>query len=148
MKNRFYQESHTKTCQEIEELRRICCEETNRVRQLRIDELSLQQEWDPTTVSQLLSQILDSHNKANSLSEERDFHDPETASSSGASNVPCQPLTIPSTRSMHCRDLDCRQIHGIPMLLNETCFKACLLQKYHPPCFSKNRETWHLLLAD
>ena len=92
-----------KTCQEIQELRRICCEETNRVRQLRIDELSIQQERGPTTVCQLLSQIRGLQNKANSLSEERDFHDPETPSSSGASHVPTEPLAIPSTRSTHCR---------------------------------------------
>ena len=37
------------------------CEETNRVRQLWIDELSVQQERGPTTVSELLSQILLEH---------------------------------------------------------------------------------------
>ena len=39
MRNRIDQESHTRTCQEIEEFRRICCEETDRARQARIDEL-------------------------------------------------------------------------------------------------------------
>ena len=43
MRNRLFNESRTKDCQEIEELRRICCEETNRARQLRIDELSMHQ---------------------------------------------------------------------------------------------------------
>ena len=38
MKNRLVQESGAKDCQEIEELRRICCEETDRARQLRIGE--------------------------------------------------------------------------------------------------------------
>ena len=42
--------------QEIEELRRICCEETDRARQLRRDELSMQQERHRTTVSQLFTQ--------------------------------------------------------------------------------------------
>ena len=36
--------SRTGNCLEIDELRRICCEESDRVRQLRIDDLSLQQE--------------------------------------------------------------------------------------------------------
>ena len=52
------------------ELRKICCEETKRVTQLRIDELYMQQERGPTTVSQLLSQIQDLQNEVNSLSEE------------------------------------------------------------------------------
>ena len=38
-------------CQELEELRSICCEETDRARQLRFDELFLQQERNPSTVS-------------------------------------------------------------------------------------------------
>ena len=59
MRNRLFNESRARNFQEIEELRRICCEETNRVRQLRIDELFLQQERNPTTVSQLLTQIQD-----------------------------------------------------------------------------------------
>ena len=37
-------ENHARDCQEIEELRRICCEETDRARQARIDELSVHQE--------------------------------------------------------------------------------------------------------
>ena len=40
----FFRERHTGTSQEIEKLRRSCCEETNRARQLRIDDLSMQQE--------------------------------------------------------------------------------------------------------
>ena len=59
LKNRIYQESHTTTSREIEKLRRMCCEETNRVRKLRIEEMSMQQERDPTTLSQLLSQNRD-----------------------------------------------------------------------------------------
>ena len=85
-------------CQEIEEIRRICWEGTDRARHLKFDELSVQQERDPNTVSQLLTVIQDLHNKLNSLSDARDFHDPETASISGASHVPSQPLTIPSPR--------------------------------------------------
>ena len=37
MKSRLY----TRSCREIEELRRICCEETERARQARIDELCM-----------------------------------------------------------------------------------------------------------
>ena len=48
-----------KDCQEIEELRRICCEETDRARQARTDELSMHLERNPSTVSPLLTQIHD-----------------------------------------------------------------------------------------
>ena len=97
MRNRLFNESRKRSCQEIEELRRICYEETDRARQARIDELSSHQERDPPTVSQLLTQIQDLQNKVSSLSDAREFHDLET-------HVPCQPSTIPSPRTMPCRD--------------------------------------------
>ena len=75
MRNRRFQESRARDCQEIEESRRICCEETDRARQLRNVELSVQQERNPTTVSQLLIQIQDLQNKANPLSDAREFYD-------------------------------------------------------------------------
>ena len=56
MRKKISQESHTRFCQEIEELRRRCREETDRARQARIDELSMHQERTPT-VRQLLTQI-------------------------------------------------------------------------------------------
>ena len=105
LRNRLFQESQAKDCQEIEELRRICCEEADRARHARIDELSMHQERNPTTVSQLLTQTQDLQNKVNSLSDAREFFcDPETASSSGATQVPSQHSTDPSPRTMPCRD--------------------------------------------
>ena len=83
-----FQEDRAKHCQESEELRRICCEEADRARKLRIDELSLQQEKKPISVSQLLTQIRDLENKVNSLNDEGKFCDLETASSSGMSRAP------------------------------------------------------------
>ena len=71
MRSRFFQGSRARNCQEIDELRRICCEETDRARQLRIDELSMQLERHPTTVSQLLTQSQDLQNSANSLAAAR-----------------------------------------------------------------------------
>ena len=41
-KSRLYQEDHALNCMEIEELQRICNEETERARQLRRDELFVQ----------------------------------------------------------------------------------------------------------
>ena len=99
MINRLFQESHARTCKEIKELRRICCEETDRAGQLRIHQLSMHQDRNPATVRQLLTQIQDSKNKVNSLSDAREFYNPETASSSGASHVPNHTLNISSQRN-------------------------------------------------
>ena len=66
LRNRHFQESHAKNCQQSEELRRICCEGTDRARQAGIDELSVHQKRDPTTLSQFLTQIQDLQNKVNS----------------------------------------------------------------------------------
>ena len=69
----------------------------------------------PSTVSELLTQIKDLQ-KANSLSDARKFYDPETASCSGASHVPSQPVNIPSPRVVISRDsglpLDTRNSMG------------------------------------
>ena len=46
----------------------------------------------------------ESQDKANSLSDAREFHDPETAGSSGASHVTSPPLTNPSYRIVPRRD--------------------------------------------
>ena len=73
MRNRIFQEGRARDCQEIEELRRTRCEESNRARQARNDELSMHQEGNLTTVSHLLTQILELQNKVNSLSDARYF---------------------------------------------------------------------------
>ena len=92
--------SQAKDCHEIEELRRDCCEEKDRARQARSDELSMQQGRNPTTVSQMMAQILELQNKANSLSDAREFYGPESGSSSGATHVPVPTSTILSPRTL------------------------------------------------
>ena len=62
MRKRLFRENQAKDCQDIEEVRTICCEETHRARQARIDELSVHQTRNPTTVSQLFAQIQDYQN--------------------------------------------------------------------------------------
>ena len=59
---------------------------------------------DKNTVKQLTVQILELQDKVNSLSGSRDFHDPETASSSGLSHDPSHLVIVPSPRGMLCRD--------------------------------------------
>ena len=103
LRNRLFQEDQARDCQEIEELRRICCEETDQARQARIEELSMQQQRHPTTVSQMMAQILDLPNKVNSLSDAREFDDPESGTNSGSTHVPDQTSTILSSRTLpHC----------------------------------------------
>ena len=52
------------------------------------------------TVSQMMAQIQDLQNKVNSLSDAREFHDPDSGSSSGATHVPDQTSTILSSRTL------------------------------------------------
>ena len=73
LRNRLFQENHARDSQEIQEVRRICCEETEQARQARSEELSVQQQRNPATVNQMMAQIRGSQNKVNSLSDARDF---------------------------------------------------------------------------
>ena len=61
LRKRLFQESQAKDCHEIEEWRELVAK--NRARQARIDELSLHQERNPTTVSQILARIQDLQNE-------------------------------------------------------------------------------------
>ena len=100
LRNGLFQEDHARDCQEIEELRRTCFEDARRARQARIDELSMYQERNPTTESHLLTQIQELQNNVSSLSDAREFYDPESGSSSGATHVPDRTSTILSSRTL------------------------------------------------
>ena len=52
LRNGLFQEDHARDCQEIEEFTIISCEETDRARQARIDELCVHQGRNPATVIQ------------------------------------------------------------------------------------------------
>ena len=109
MRNRAFQEDRVKFYQEIEELRRICCTEAERARQLRIDELCRQERESKSTVDQLVVQIQELQDRVISLNDAREFHEPETVSSSGLLLVPSQPVSIPSQRGLTSRD-SCLQL--------------------------------------
>ena len=49
-----------------------------------------------------------------SLAEAKEFHDPDTAGSSGGSHVPRQPVIVTSSREMHGRD------SGLPTTSRDT----------------------------
>ena len=110
-RNRFYQESRAQDGQEIEELRRICCEQADRARQLRIDELSMHQKENPSAVNQLLDQIQDFHDKVNFLNDAREF-------------------SILKQRTAAI--LVCRTTHGTQRVPQETFLGVYLLKKGRP----------------
>ena len=100
---------------EIEELRRICCEETDRARPLRIENClcnkrRIIQLW----LSSWLKFRIHRTRRIPCLMQEN-FYDPDTATT-GASHVPSQPLIIPSPWGMLRRDsglpLDTRNTVG------------------------------------
>ena len=57
MRTRLFRETRAKDCQEIGEMRRICCEERNRARRFKIGEMSVHQERE----SNYCESIFDSH---------------------------------------------------------------------------------------
>ena len=58
--------------------------------------MSTQKEESKSTVHQLMVQIQELQDKLISLNDAKEFHDPQTASSSVFSHVPSQPVSIPS----------------------------------------------------
>ena len=76
--------------------------------------LSVQEKESQSTVNQLKIQEL--QDKVNSLKGSRDLHDPETSSSSGLSDVPGHPMSIPSPRGLlshdSCLQPDTRNSYG------------------------------------
>ena len=66
-----------------------------------------------------MAQIRDLQNKVNSLSDARDFYDPESGSSSGATHVLSQPSTISSPRTLP------RCESGLPRETQNFCTTIC-----------------------
>ena len=132
MRNRLFQESRARDCQEIVELRRICCEETDRARQIGIDELSLQQERYPTTESQLLTQIQDLQNKVNPCQTQETFTILRQRAALEGPTFPVNPLLFRAAEVCRAAILDCRVIHGIQSVPQETLLEIYLFKKDHP----------------
>ena len=65
--NTLFQESRTKDCWEFEELRNRCYEVSDKARQTKLDGLSMKQQRNPHTVSQLLAQKRELQNKVKFL---------------------------------------------------------------------------------
>ena len=104
-RERDVQESRIRTLQAIEELTKICCTEAERTQRLRMHELSRQElQESQSTVSQLTVRIEEFRDTVNALNGSRDFHDSETASSTGLSHVPSHPEIVQCSFGIPCRD--------------------------------------------
>ena len=73
MTNGAFQEDRATTCEEIEELRKMCCAEAERARQLRSDEFSTQKDESKSTVVQLMLQIQELQEQVSSLNDAKEF---------------------------------------------------------------------------
>ena len=136
LRKRLFQRNHARECQENEELRRICCEETDQARQARSEEMSMQQQRNLTTVSPMMAKIRDLQNTVNSLS----------GSSSGATHVPDQTSAILGSRTLpRCDSGLPSEIHRIVRVLWETFLKDHLFKKDYPQSSTIHR-IWNLHL--
>ena len=97
-KERLLQEDRMRSLQEKQELKKMCCIEAEKAKQLRRDELSIQEKESKSTVNHLMVQIQELRDKVNSLSEAREFYDPETASRFRLSSWIDQPRFLPAVR--------------------------------------------------
>ena len=102
MRNRLFPLEIAKQLKNYEE---SVAKETDRARQLRIDELALQQEKNPTTESRLLTQVQDLQKRVNSLTVVREFFMIlRQRAVLERPTSPANPLPIPSARTAYCRD--------------------------------------------
>ena len=141
--NRLCRENRAKDSPKIGELRTICCEETDRAGQARIDEWCMHQERNPTTVSQFLAQIHDLQNKMRdnfAILNERAVLERPT--------FPSQPSTIPSPRTAP------RCVSGLPREtrnFTDTSGNICErppAQEGRSSTFFNNSRIWHHRLRD
>ena len=82
--------SYERSCQEIEELKRRCYRETNPKTQQKLDEHSVQHGWESQTVSLLRDQVRKLQEQLEFIKDSKEFHDPDSPSSSGKTHVPHQ----------------------------------------------------------
>ena len=93
----------------------------------------------------LLSRKRTLQDTVTALKEDKELYDWETASISGMSLVPSQPREFLASDEFLAAILDCRSIHGIRWVLQETFLKASLLEVNHRQ-HSRNQRIWHHLL--
>ena len=129
-KNRLHQESYTRNRQEIEELRRRCYKEENKLSQYRLDEFSMLQERDPNTVSHLKDQIRE-------LQEQVNFMLLTLGTALGYPTFLISLLSLRVPGESRAAILDCCVIHEMKWVFEETILKTYLLEKNIPQNSSK-----------
>ena len=139
-KNRIYQEHRAKKIQEIEELRRNCCEEADRVRQLRIDDSSMQQKEKPSTVISGTRWILWMKRKNSVILRPRGALECPT--------FPVNPREFRVPEEWRAAILACRAIHGTPWVRQETFFEDRLAQEGPSWVFVRTQGILQDLLVD
>ena len=120
---------------------------TVRARQVRVFELSTHQERNPSTVSQLLTQIQELQNKVNSLSDAREsFYDPEAVLE--RPTFPVDPLLFPSPRTMPRCDSGLPHDTRNTMGTSGNVSNDYLLEEDNPLLSSKIQRFWQPLVTN
>ena len=88
MKNRLHRDCYARSCQEIEELKRRCCEEETEVTQQRMNEFTTQHDQESRTAILLRDQFRRLQERLAFIEDSRIFQDPDSPSSSGSAHVP------------------------------------------------------------
>ena len=132
MRNRFFRENRAKA---VGELRRMCCEETDRAGQARIDDLVYASKEGSCCYESTLDSNSAITNRVNSLSDARELLRSWSSE---------QLWSVPRSFVNSCLFRVPEQcLAAILTFLND-----CLLEKDHPQLSSKIRRIWHHLLAD
>ena len=82
MKSRLHRECYTRSCQEIEELKRGYYQEENAVKQRKLEEFTTQHDQESRTVNQLRDQVRRSQERLEFIEDPRIFQDSDITSSS------------------------------------------------------------------
>ena len=96
MSSHLHQACYTRSCQEIEELRRRCYKEENGITRQKLNEYFMQQYQESRTLSLLRDQIRKLHDGLEIIEDSKIFQDPDSPSSFGSAHVSHQAL-IPSS---------------------------------------------------
>ena len=129
----------------IRRVEKLCSGEAQKAKQVRTDELSIQEKESESTVNQLTVQIQVLQDRVNSPNDSRRFYDPATASSSGS--IPrFRVMSVPCLCGMLSRA--CSLTHGTYMVYRETffehlpapiCTDSSLLWKFNKYCIGTMR---------
>ena len=99
------------------------------------------------TVSQMMAQIPDLQNKVNSLSDAREFRDPESRRSSGATHVPDQTSTVLSSRTLpRCDSGLPRNTQNCTGITGNVCERPSA-QEGRPSTFFNNSKNFGIFLS-